>query len=55
MYLVEGVKTPVIDSMITLASVMTGQDFYEKGLTLDELGIGHLNKEQLLDYLNNGV
>lgn len=49
-----GVKTPVIDSMITLASVMTGQDFYEKGLTLDDIGIGHLDKEQLLDYLNNG-
>lgn len=49
-----GVKTPVIDSMITLASVMTGQDFYEQGLTLEDLGIGHLDKEQLLDYLNNG-
>ena len=50
-----GVKTPVIDSMITLASVMTGQDFFESGLTLDDLGIGHLDEKQLLDYLNNGV
>ena len=49
-----GVKTPVIDSMITLASVMVGQDFYANGLTLDELGIGHLDKDELLDYLNNG-
>lgn len=49
-----GVKTPVIDSMITLASVMVGQDFYKSGLTLDELGIGHLDKDELLDYLNNG-
>lgn len=49
-----GVKTPVIDSMITLASVMTGQDFYGNGLTLDDLGIGHMTPEQLLDYLNNG-
>lgn len=50
-----GVKTPVIDSMITLASVMTGQDFYESGLTLDDLGIGHLDEKQLLDYLNQGA
>lgn len=50
-----GVKTPVIDSMITLASVMTGQDFYGNGLTLEDLGIGHMTPEQLLDYLNNGI
>lgn len=50
-----GVETKVIDSMITLASVMTGQDFYNNGMTLDDLGIGHLDKEQLLQYLNEGV
>lgn len=50
-----GVPTPVIDSMITLGSVMTGQDFYGKGLTLDDLGIGHMDKEALLAYLNEGI
>jgi len=50
-----GVKTPIIDSMITLASSMTGINFYETGLTLDDLGIALLNKDQLLDYLNNGT
>ena len=50
-----GVPTPVIDSMITLGSVMTGQDFYGKGLTLDDLGIGHMDKEALLTYLNEGI
>lgn len=49
-----GVKTPVIDSMITLASVMVGQDFMKDGLTLNDIGIGHLDREQLLDYLNHG-
>lgn len=49
-----GVKTPVIDSMINLASVMVGRDFYETGYTLDYLGIGHLNREELLEYLHNG-
>lgn len=50
-----GVETKVIDSMITLASIMTGQDFYKTGMTLDDLGIGHLDKEQLLQYLNEGT
>lgn len=50
-----GVPTPVIDSLITIASVMVGKDFYQSGVKLDELGIGQLDKEQLLDYLNNGV
>ncbi|MCD8150960.1 MAG: NAD/NADP octopine/nopaline dehydrogenase family protein [Clostridiales bacterium] len=50
-----GVPTPVIDSMITLGSVMTGQDYYKSGLTLDDLGIGQLNREQLLTYLNEGI
>lgn len=50
-----GVPTPVIDSMITIASVMAGKDFYAGGVTLDELGIGHLDKEELLSYLNNGT
>jgi len=50
-----GVDTKVIDSIITLALVMTGRDFYKEGLTLEDLGIGHLDKEQLLAYLNEGV
>ncbi len=50
-----GVATPVIDSMITIASVMVGKNFFETGVKLEELGIGDLDQEQLLDYLNNGT
>ena len=50
-----GVPTPVIDSMIVLASVMNKTDYYEKGMKLEDLGIAHMNKEQLLAYLNEGV
>ena len=35
-------------------AVMTGKDFYKTGITLEDLGIGHLDKEALLEYLNNG-
>jgi len=46
------VKVPIIESMITLASVMTKTNYWETGLTLEELGIAHLNKEELLAYLH---
>lgn len=49
-----GVKTPVIDSIITLGSAMVGIDFDQTGVTLKELGIGHLDRAELLDYLENG-
>lgn len=44
----------MIDSIITLGSAMVGTDFYETGVSLEELGIGHLNQADLLDYLENG-
>jgi opine dehydrogenase len=50
-----GVKTPVIDSMINLASAMLNRDFYEEGYTLDYLGLGDMSKEEMLDYLHEGV
>jgi len=50
-----GVETRVVDTMITLGSVMTGIDFYKTGLTLKDLGIAHMTREQLLEYLNEGV
>lgn len=50
-----GVKTPVIDTMITLGSVMCQRDFWKEGMTLAELGLDKLDDKQLLDYLNNGT
>ena len=50
-----GVETPVIDSMITLAGVMNQTDYYEQGMTLDDLDLGHMDKDQMLAYLNEGV
>ena len=50
-----GVETKTIDSMITLGSVMTGIDFYKTGLTLKDLGIAHMTKEQLQKYLREGI
>lgn len=50
-----GVPTPIIDSMITLGGAMHEKSFFkETRYTLDYLGIGHMNKEQLLDYMYTG-
>lgn len=50
-----GVPTPVIDSMIHMANAMLDRDFFAEGLTLDDLGIGHLTKAELLAYLHDGT
>lgn len=51
-----GVKTPVIDSMIILAGAMHDKNFFEESkYTLEYLGIDNMSKEELLEYLNNGV
>lgn len=50
-----GVSTPIIDSMIAIAGVMTHKNYFETGLTLEDLGIAHLSKDELLDYLNSGT
>ena len=49
-----GVPTPIIDSMIVLGGVMNKTNFFETGLTLEELGIGHMTKEQMQAYLREG-
>jgi len=49
-----GVKTPVIDSMISMASAMLDRDFYKEGYTLEYLDVAHMGKEELLEYLHTG-
>ena len=51
-----GVPTPIIDSMIVLGGAMHEKSFFkETKYDLDYLGIGHMTKEQLLDYMRKGV
>lgn len=50
-----GVPTPIIDSMITLGGGMHEKDYFKESYyDLDYLGIGHLNREQLLEYMYTG-
>ncbi len=44
-----GVATPNIDSIIVLGGTLVGRNFYDEGLTLDKLGLNHLNdKDSIL-------
>jgi opine dehydrogenase len=49
-----GVKTPVIDALITLASVMSGTDYRKDGLTLEKMGLANVTPEHLPTILHNG-
>jgi opine dehydrogenase len=49
-----GVKTPVMDALITLASTALGVDFREEGLTLEKMGLASLKQDELARVLENG-
>jgi opine dehydrogenase len=49
-----GVTTPVMDSLITLASTANGIDYRRQGLTLEKMGLSGVRAESLPDILQNG-
>lgn len=50
-----GVEVPIIESMIHIGSVACEQDFLKKGISLKELGIEDLDKEQITRYVREGI
>ena len=49
-----GVRTPVMEALITLASTALGADFRTEGLTLDKMGLAKIRPDELQDVLVNG-
>jgi opine dehydrogenase len=49
-----GVKTPVMDALITLASAANGIDYRSQGLTREKLGLANIDPEKLMTILQNG-
>ena len=49
-----GVQTPVMDSMVNLGTVLLGEDCWNSGRSLEELGIDGMNLETLKHYLIEG-
>lgn len=50
-----GVEVPIIESLIQLGSVVCQQDFFKEGISLKQLGIEDLNKEQIMRYVKEGI
>jgi opine dehydrogenase len=49
-----GVKTPVMDALITLASIALAVDFRKEGLTLEKMGLANVAPENLGKILAEG-
>lgn len=49
-----GLKTPVMDALITLASTALGVDFRTTGLTLEKMGLANVKPEELPKVLREG-
>ncbi|NLN48408.1 MAG: NAD(P)-binding domain-containing protein [Clostridiales bacterium] len=50
-----GVKTPIINSMITLASAVLEKDYFEEGYSLEDIGIADMSNNELQNYLRKGI
>ncbi|MDQ9010265.1 NAD/NADP octopine/nopaline dehydrogenase family protein [Acinetobacter gerneri] len=50
-----GVKTPVAEGLLNIASAVTAKDLYAEGRTLEDLGLANLSKQQLKSLLNEGI
>ena len=50
-----GLKTPTIHALVQLAGAVNQEDYFEKGLTLEDLGITGRTPEEINTYLFNGA
>jgi opine dehydrogenase len=50
-----GVEVPVMESLIQIGSIICNQDFLKEGISLKELGIEALTKEETVDYVREGT
>jgi len=49
------VPTPVIDSLITMGSIVDGADYWSEGLTAEKLGLDGLDQKQMVQLANEGA
>ncbi|ADL07017.1 NAD/NADP-dependent octopine/nopaline dehydrogenase family protein [Thermosediminibacter oceani] len=49
-----GIETPAIDTIIRLANMMTGVNFWEQGRTVDKLGLAGLSPAEIHEFAQNG-
>ncbi|SET15202.1 opine dehydrogenase [Natronincola peptidivorans] len=49
-----GIDTPVMDSVITLASALVDENYWETGYTVEDLGLEDMSIEEVKEFLYNG-
>jgi opine dehydrogenase len=49
-----GIPTPASRSIVDIACVMYGRDFWAEGRNMENLGLAEMKVEQVLDYVNKG-
>ena len=49
------IETPAIDSIIKIAELITGIDFYKQGRTIERLGLKGLTVSEIHEFAKNGV
>ncbi|MGQ9585993.1 MAG: NAD/NADP octopine/nopaline dehydrogenase family protein [Anaerolineae bacterium] len=50
-----GVKTLAMDSVITLASIVSGRDWWAEGRTADKMGLAGMSARQMIQYVTEGT
>ena len=49
------IPTPTIDAIIHLQTLVSGEDFQQQGISLDDLGLANMSVEQIRNYVESGV
>lgn len=52
---VAGHRARVMESLVTLASAITGVDWVERGRTLESVGLADMGVVEILEYVNSGL
>ena len=51
---IAGVKTPLMDAVVTMTSALRAEDYAETGRTAERMGIDGMDREELQRYLMTG-
>lgn len=49
-----GIDTPVMDAIVTIASTLKGENYWESGVTVHDLGLENKDPEKVMEFLQNG-
>ena len=50
-----GVSTPLLESMVNIVESLLDTDFHTKGRTLKNLGLEGMSRDEIINYINNGI